>query len=430
MNKNLIYDIGDKPRTFKEWTFYSLQQVLAVFVATVLISQICGTPTSACLVGAGFGTIIYLLFTKMKSPMFISSSGAMVSAVVGALSLGTAPNFTAVFIGGIIVFLVYAIFALLVHFIGISVINKLFPPIVIGPVTMVIGITLASFIPTYCQVGGEYNIWGIVIAFIVMAIVALVSHYGHGFVSTIPFLIGLLLGYGIATILTLTGICPLIDFSIFKGIGLFTLPDFAFFHIDFATFDWSLLPQILILFVPVTLAAMLECISDHKALSTIIGTDLTVKPGLSKIFLGDGVANCFGTFVGGLCQTSYGESVATTGFSRVASTRVIFTAGAILAFLGFFTPVQVFINTIPSSVFGGCAIILYGFIAASGLKLLIGSNVDLSRNKNLVVVSAILTTGIGGIVFRVGIVSFSSTALALIIGVILNLILKEDKKNV
>lgn len=427
----MIYDIHDTPSTKKEWFLYALQQVLAVFVATVLISTICGTPTSSCLVGAGIGTLLYLLITKMSSPMFISSSGGLVSAVIGALALGGAveQNFTAVFIGGVIVCGIYCLFAAITKILGVEFINKLFPPIIIGPVTMVIGINLAGFIPTYCLVGGEYNIWGVVVALITMLIVAIFSHYSKGFVKTIPFLIGLIFGYVISILLTVLNICPLVDFSILSNMKLFAMPDFAFFHIDLVNFDWSLLPQILILFVPVAIATMLECISDHKALSNIIGTDLVETPGLHKIFLGDGIANLFGTLIGGLCQTSYGESIATTGFSRVGSTKVIGLAATMLITLGFLEPVQLLIASIPSAVFGGCAMILYGFIAASGLKQLLLNNIDLNNNKNLIIVSAILTTGIGGVVFNIGVVSLSATALALIIGVVLNMVLKGEENE-
>ena len=421
MNKNLIYDISDTPFTIREWLLYAIQQLCAVFVATVLIANICGTPISSCLLGACVGTILYQLITGFKSPMFISSCGATCSAVIGALAIGEGHNYTAVLIGGGVIFLVYAIFALIIKLRGIAAINAIFPPIIIGPVTMVIGINLAMFIPTYVQVNGQYNTYGILVAIFTMIVIALVSHYARGTVKTIPFLIGLVAGYGLATVLTLIKVAPLIDFSIFHDVVIFAPPDFAWNYMHNAV-DWKVIGQVVLLFVPVSICSLLEHYSDHKVLSNIIGTDLTATPGLHRTLLGDGAASLLGTFVCGLPNTSYGESIATTGFSRVASTRVITLAALILGALSFIYPVQLVIMSIPSSVFGGCAMILYGYIAASGLKTLLAAKPDLNNNKNLIVISVILTVGVSGIYLFSE--SFAGISLAMVLGVILNLILR------
>lgn len=428
MNNGMIYGVSDSPKTVKEWILYALQQVLAVFVATVLIANICGTPVDACLIGACMGTLLYQLITKFRSPMFISSCGATVSAVIGALAIGeTGQNYLAVAIGGLVIFAIYAIFALIVKLKGIETFNKIFPPIIVGPITMVIGLNLAKFLPTYTSVGGAHNDVAILVAIFTMIVVALTSHYFKGFLKTIPFLIGLLGGYGLAIILTVTKVAPLVDFTVFNGMKVVSVPDFTFLKWNFSALTWGTIGQVCLLFVPVAICALLEHYSDHRVLSNIIGQDLTTDPGLHRTLCGDGAASFLGTVVCGLPNTSYGESIATTGFSRVASVKVVSVAAGTLGLLAFIGPVQAFINSIPACVFGGCAMILYGYIAASGLKTLINNKVDLEQNKNLVVVSVILTTGVGGLfLFHE---SFASVSLAMVLGVILNLILRTKKEE-
>ena len=420
----MIYGISDKPRTFKEWALYALQQVLAVFVATVLIANICGTPISSCLFGAGIATIVYQIITGFKSPMFISSCGATVSAVIGALAIGDGGNYLAVVIGGAVILLIYGAFALFIKLKGIDALNKILPPVIVGPITMVIGINLAGFIPTYVQVGGAHSDIGILVAIFTMLVVAITSHYFKGFWKTIPFLIGLLSGYLVSVVLTLTGAAALVDFSVFKNLSVFELPDFTFKYWTFNLTGLQIL-QVVVLFAPVAVVALAEHWSDHKVLSNIIETDLTKTPGMHRTLLGDGVASFVGTVLCGLPNTSYGESIATTGFSRVASTRVLTVSAMILIVLSFFSPVQAFINSIPSCVFGGCAMVLYGYIAASGLKTLIAPRPSLEDNKNLIIISVVLTVGVSGIfLFHE---SFAGVSLAMILGIILNLVLREKR---
>lgn len=427
-DKNLLYDIREVPRSAKEWILYTLQQVLSIFVATVLIANICGTPISSCLFGAGVGTLIYQLITKFRSPMFISSCGATVSAVVGALALPSVlgnGNYLMVAFGGVIIALVYIAFALVVRFRGVEAINRIFPPVIVGPVTMVIGLNLAKFLVGYTSANAAAcSPWQVGIAILTAIFIAISSHYFKGFWKTIPFLLGLAFGYILALIVTLVGWEGLIDTNAFSQMQWY--PEFTFLNWRAGDFSWSNLGSTALLFVPVAICALLEHYSDHKCLSNIIGTDLTVDPGLDRTLVGDGVASAVGTAVCGLPNTSYGESIATTGFSRVASVWIITAGAAFLILMSFLAPVNAFIQTIPSCVFGGCAMILYGYIAASGLKTLIRSKADLEDNKNLIIVSVILTTGVSGIFFLSQ--SFAGVSLAMVFGVILNLILKEGKK--
>ena len=459
-NKNLIYDTNEHPKKWHEWILYPLQMVMAVFVATVLIASLCHTDSAAALLGACIGTIIYQIITKFKSPMFISSCGATVSAVYGALSSTGAqyitdtngngqwvgnPNYLMVIMGGLLIIAIYSVFALIIKFKGIHSINKIFPPVVVGGVTMVIGLNLAKFLITYCGQFGAIDasgtilnmsvinnpktITGVLIAITTMIITAIVSHYGKGFMKNIPFLFGIAGGYILTIILQFSipyfSNNPLISFSAFNNLQWY--PDVPLIHPEYFIWDWGALGQTIIYFLPVAICALLEHYSDHKTLSNIIGKDLTEDPGLHRTLLGDGVASAMGTIVCGQPNTSYGESIATIGFSKVASVVITTVAAVILGLLSFFAPLNAFIQTVPQFVFGGCAMILYGFIASSGLKTIINNKVDLENNKNLVILSVVLTVGVGGI--ALGLESLKGVSLAMILGVLLNFILKDKNKS-
>ena len=425
-NSNMKYNVKDVPKKCWEWLLYPLQILLSVFVATVLIANICGTPISSCLLGACLGTLVYQIITKFRSPVFISSCGATVSAVCGALALNAAGNnYLMVFCGGLIILAVYGIFALIVKLTGIKWIDKIFPPTIIGAVTIVIGINLAAFINGYTQIGSEHSDIGILIAVATMLITAVVSHYGKGFMKNIPFLFGIVGGYIIALIFTWCGI-KVVDFSSFNNMQWY--PDLTFLKWQSSDWSWANLGRTCLFFIPVAICALLEHVSDHKVLSNIIGQDLINDPGLHRTLLGDGVASALGTLTCGLPNTSYGESIATIGFSRVASVWVTSVAAVLLGLMSFIGPVSAFIQSIPSCVFGGCAMILYGFIAASGLKTIINNKVDLNNNKNLTIICVILTVGVSGIwLFDA---AFSGVALAMILGVVLNLILREKEPKI
>lgn len=420
---NMIYNINDRLPIKRLWVA-ALQQVIACFVATVLIPQICGLPIAPAMLGAGIGTLIYQLFTHGQSPMFISSSGAFVAAVIGALALGSAPNYTAVLIGGIIVCAVYCTIGIVINKFGTAWINRVLPPVVIGPIVAVIGLNLATFIPTYFQIDGEYSLLGVGLGMLTLLITALISHYGKGFIRNLPFLFAILIVYGFSAILTACGV-HIIDFSAFKGMKIIQAPDFAFLHLS--SIDWKLIPQILLLFLPLSLVTFCEHTSDHKALSAVINTDLTQRPGLGHTLIGDGVATAVGCLIGGLPNTSYGESVGTTGFSRICSKYVITLAAVIMGLAAFFGPLQAFLVSIPSSIFGGCAAVLYGYITLSGIRTIKDNNIDLNNNKNITIIASVLTLGVSGAVCDFGVVSIGTTALAMIVGIILNLVLRSKE---
>ena len=414
----MIYGINERP-PIKKMLVFGLQLLLSIWVATVLIAKICGVATSGSLIGASLSTLSYILITRGKSPMVLSNSGAFVAPVMFALGVA---GYTGVAIGGLTACIIYSILSLIFTKIHYENVYKVFPHSLIGSVTAVIGLNLMSYIPGYI---GDTGSWGIVVAMITMLAIALIAHYAKGLARILPFLLGTLIGYVISVILTLTGACQLIDFSMFANMKLFSVPDLAFTH--WTAIDWSTVIPIVIMFVAYTISASMEALSDHAALGGIIGVDLYHTPGLGRIFFGEGVGNLISACVGGLGSCSYGEGVATVGFSRVSSVWVTATAAVMLGLLGFIEPIQVFIASIPSCVFAGAAMILYGFIACSGVKML--QKVDLNIQKNLVITSVVLSLGICGIVIGGSVISFSGTALALIVGVVLNIILKENKEG-
>lgn len=428
MNNNLIYDIREAPKKWYEWVLYPLQMLLAVFVATVLIAKLCDTDPGTAMLGAAVGTILYELITGFRSPMFISSCGATVSAVIGALALGGGNNYVAVAIGGIIIFLVYGIFALIIKLGGKKAFDRIFPPAIVGSITVVIGVNLASFIPGYVGTSGI----ALLVAIITMIATAVFSHYLKGFWRSIAFLLGLLTGYIVALIFEFTGAFSFGIADAFANMKWFDFNSFAFMQWVNSPFEWNQLPQIILFFLPLSICAALEHYSDHKVLSNVVGVDLTRDPGMDRTLLGDGAASAIGTILCGQPNTSYGESIATIGFSRVASVWVTMVAAGILGVLSFIPPVSAFIKSIPAAVFGGCAMILYGYIAASGLKTL--KPVNLDDNKQLIITAVVLTIGASGLAlsYIVSDKPFSleiGVALAMVAGIVLNLILRDKKSE-
>lgn len=288
---------------------------------------------------------------------------------------------------------------------------------------MVIGANLASFIPTYAQVNRQYSLWGILVAAITAATVAICARYGNKLIKTLPFLIGLIVGYAVSFILTITGVAPLVDMSQFNGFGLLNIPDFAFLHVNFSTFNWNTLPQIILSFGLVSLAAMTEHIGDMTTASAVIGKDLLNEPGLHRTLLGDGIGSLIGTFVGAQPNTTYSEYTSTMAVSGVFSTWFSLSTAISLIALGLLRPFNQFLLALPNCVFAGVSIFAYGFIALAGLRTLINSHIDWAHIKNQLIFSAMLTAGISGLAITYGAFNLSGIALAMIIGVILNITL-------
>ena len=412
---NLIYKIEDSPKTLKEYLLYGAQQCLSILTATILISTICGTNVAAGFVGAGVATITFLILTSFKAPLFFSNSGSTCAAVITALSLGR--DYTGVILGGITICVMNTLAALATKKAGSGWVNRLLPPVVSGTIVTIIGLNLAGFCATYVGMGVEGELKRVVVAFCTMLITVCTMHYSKGMLKTLPFLIGALGGY------ILSIVFGLVDFSVFKELSLFTIPDFAFKHINFKEFNWGTLPTIIITFGAVNLANLGEHISDILAVSTVVREDLTEKVGLHKTFLGDGIADLIGTFIGGQPTTTYSESLSTIAVSRVASTKVILVAAIMTILLGFFGPLQVFIISIPDCVFGGIALVAYGMIAASGVRIL--TTVDFNKQRNVIITATMLTIGVSGVAFNIGQFTLGAIALAMVSGLVINLLLKE-----
>ncbi|NLN50233.1 MAG: uracil-xanthine permease [Acholeplasmataceae bacterium] len=463
----MVLNVNEKPKKFSHLLLFSVQHFLAMIVACITVPIIVNAtlspqgiinplPIDATIVSAGVGTLFYLIVTKAKSPVFLSSSFAYISAIISALSLGVAtavvgeqqifigaPNLWALVIGMGIVGLVYTIVAIIIKFTGTAWVRKLLAPVVIGPVIMVIGIGLATSAVKNVtgEVSGSYNLIAVAVGLFTMFVTAYASHYSKKTGKLIPFIIGLGSGYILAAIFTGIGHLAktdeliIINFSplvkLFQEeIALttfFKIPDFLFLReTGWDGFNARQLASILLIFLPVSFVTMSEHIGDHENLGNIIGKDLIVDPGLSRTLIGDGVASTFGGVLSGAANTTYGENVAVIGITKIASIWVIAGAAVFSILVGFFVPFTKFIETIPATVVGGVSLLLYGFIAASGLKILIRDKVDLNENRNIFIVSAILISGIGGLVLQfISQIKIEPIAVAMILGVVLNLTLKE-----
>lgn len=427
-NNNLIYGVKDKPRTAKEWIGYTAQFVLSVLPATMLISLICGTPISAGLISAGLGTLVFLLVTGFKVSAITSNSGATVAAIVSTLTLTDAvnKNFLGVVIGGLVMCIIYAIAAFFVKHYGTNWISKLFNPLISGTSVVIIGITLTSFIPVYAQVNGQYSLLGIGIAFFVVLITCLIGHYAKGIWKTLPFLGGTLAGYLLCIILSVCGVANLVDFSQFQNMSLLSVPDLTFTHINFATFHWDTLPQIILMFGVVSLSAMAEHVADMNTIGVVTGTDTISQ--LPRTLLGDGLSSFAGSLTGSQCTTTFSEATGTIAVSGVASVWCFFGAALTLTALGFITPFNRAIAAMPNCVFAGISILCYSLIANAGIRTIMNNKVDFSNMKNSLIFAAMLSCGVSGIAINYGTFSFSGVALAIIVGLFLNLVLKEKNK--
>ena len=445
----LTYNVKDKPK-FGQVIVFAIQQLLAILAATIAVPAIVGNgmSQSAALFGAGVGTLVYLLFTKFKSPVFLGSSfaflGSMFAAFGGAASASV--GYAGIIIGAFFAGLVYVVIALIVKIAGVKWINKLMPAVVIGPTVAIIGLSLAgnaigdSLKGTVLDADGNHMMnatgWvSLICALVTLITVILCSVYGKKMMKLIPFIIGILAGYAVATIFTVIGIktgndaLKVINFDVFKDMKIFAVPDFtcikAFEGLSKITGKY--IASIAVAYIPVAFVVFAEHIADHKNLSSIIETELLEEPGLHRTLLGDGVGSMAGAFFGGCPNTTYGESVGCVAITGNASIVTIFTTAILAIIISFFGPFVTFLSTIPSCVMGGVCVTLYGFIAVSGLKML--QPVDLNDNRNLFTASVILIAGIGGMALKIGQVTLTEVACALILGIIVNLVLsgKKDK---
>ncbi len=444
----MIYGVKDRPK-WGQLILFALQQLLAILAATIAVPIIVGhdMSISAALFGAGVGTIVYLLFTKFKSPVFLGSSFAFLGSMSAAFAGGVSASlgYLGLIIGAIMAGLVYVIIAVVVKFAGVKWIDKIMPAVVIGPTVAIIGLSLAGN-----AVGdllkGNVKIADVVVCspyvalvcgLTTLAVTIVCSVYGKKMLKMIPFIIGILAGYVLAAAFTGIGYAAkcdelkVINFELFKDMQWY--PDFAFitaFKGKYSAGDGSIgsyIGSVAVAYIPVAFVVFAEHIADHKNISSIIETDLLKDPGLTRTLLGDGVGSMAGAFFGGCPNTTYGESVGCVAISGNASVITILVTAGLAIMFSFVAPFITFLATIPSCVMGGVCIALYGFIAVSGLKMIQG--VDLNDNRNLFVVSVILISGVGGLTLTFGKVTITAVACSLILGILTNLLVNIKKKK-
>lgn len=451
---DLIYKVKDRPG-FGKTLVFAFQQVLAILAATIAVPAIVGNGLSqaAALFGAGIGTIVYLLFTKFRSPVFLGSSfafiGSMFAAFAGAASAKA--GLVGIMIGAAFAGLVYIVIAIIVKLTGVKWINKVMPAAVIGPTVSIIGLSLAGNAVSDLTKGKVLDAEGnslaspyisLLCGLITLFVVILCSVYGKKMAKLIPFIIGILAGYAAAAIFTVIGIktnnvsLQIIDFSAFAGLKIFEIPNFTFYDAiiggGFKDINAGYIATVAFAYVPVAFVVFAEHIADHKNLSSIIGSDLTEDPGLHRTLLGDGVGSVAGAIFGGCPNTTYGESVGCVAITKNASVVTILTTAIMCLVISFFGPFVTFLASIPNCVMGGVCMTLYGFIAVSGLKMI--QDVDLNDNANLFTVAVILISGIGGLTvsFSIGgdhTVTLTAVACALILGIIVNAIVRPSLKK-
>lgn len=444
----LTYKVKDKPK-FGAMLVFALQQLLAILAATIAVPTIVGNgmDTAAALFGAGVGTLVYLLFTGFRSPVFLGSSfafiGSMCAAFAGAGSVA-ALGYLGLVIGAIFAGLVYVVIALIVKLAGVKWISRLMPAVVIGPTVSIIGLSLAGNAVGDAFKGKVLDAAGnsvanpyiaLVCALVTLFTVVLASVYGKKTARLIPFIIGILAGYAVAAIFTVIGIntgndaLKIINFDAFKGLKIFSVPDFTMIEAfkGFEHLSGSYIATVAVAYIPVAFVVFAEHIADHKNLSSIIGSDLLEDPGLHRTLLGDGVGSIAGAIFGGCPNTTYGESVGCVAITGNASVVTIACTAVMAMVISFFGPFVTFLASIPNCVMGGVCITLYGFIAVSGLKMI--QNVDLGDNKNLFVVAVILICGIGGMSVSFGNVTITEIACALILGIVTNVLVNIKCKK-
>ena len=426
--RKMVLDVNEKPPIAK-WIILAIQHVFAMFGATILVPILVNAQAGevvltipVALVTSGIGTLIYILCTKGKSPVYLGSSFAFIAPIVAAYLKG---GISGAMTGVMVVGLIYIVFALLVRFIGKGWIDKLLPPVVIGPMIMIIGLGLApSAISQIGLVSGVEVDWrGVFVALVSFLVTAIVAVRGKGFLKIIPFLVGIVTGY-------VSAICVgLVDFTPVLEASFFSMPQFM---IPFISYMPSF--SALLTIAPIALVTMAEHIGDHTALSAIIEKDLLKEPGLDKTLLGDGIATVVAGLLGGPANTTYGENTSVVGITKIASVWVIGLAAIFAICLGFLGKFTALVSTIPNAVLGGVSLLLYGFIAVNGLKVLIQNQVDFGNTKNVIVASAMLVLGLGGatisIIYGDISVSISGMSLAAITGILINLFLPAEKEEV
>ncbi len=426
MDNELIIKIDEKPKPL-QWLLLSFQHVFAMFGATILVPILTGMPISVALFASGLGTLIYVMVTKMKIPVYLGSSFAYIAAVnIARESMGG--DISGAQSGLVMVGIVYLIVALLIQKIGTKWLEKLLPPIVIGPMIIIIGIGMAPVAINQAGLVGGADWRGLVVALVAFSVTVFSTLKGKGFVKIIPFLLGIVAGYLTAYALGLVDLAPV---TLAMSEGLFKVPEFSLpfklgnfdqWKFAFSDVAWSI--------VPIAFVTISEHIGDQTVLGQICNKDFLKEPGLNKSLLGDGLATSVSALLGGPANTTYGENTGVIAITKVGSVWVIMGAAVIAILLSFISPFAALISTIPDPVLGGMSIILFGVIGSNGLRILIDNKVDFNEQRNLIIASSMLILGLGGAALQFSnLVSLEGMALAGIVGIILNFVLPKGKEK-
>ena len=451
---NLVYDVSDRP-SFNKTLLFAFQQMIAIMAATLLVPMLVTSygldaDPAAALFGAGIGTLVYIFFTKKKSPVFLGSSFTFLGAY--AASIGQNFGYLGIIIGVFFAGMVYVVIGIIIRFIGSSWVNKLMPAVIIGPIVALIGLSLSGTATGWMATNGgdNYSLITIIVGSITFFAIVVASVKGSDNIKLIPFIVGIGVGYAFALALTLIGRAAdiqslqILSFDSFKAAfvpfnvqSIVKVPNFFFFRAiqekGWETLSAADIGSIALIYVPIGIVELAQHIADHKNLGNIINKDLITDPGLDNTLFGDGIGSIVGSIFGGAANTTYGESIGCVAITGNASIVTIACASLGCMLLSTFTPFVALINSIPKCVMGGACVALYGFIAVSGLQML--RKVDLNNNKNLFIVSGILVTGIGGLTLDFGynemtqgpILSITALAVAFIFGIVTNLIVNNGK---
>ena len=427
--KTLIVDVDEMPSA-PQWVFLSFQHVFAMFGATILVPMLTGFPVSVALFASGIGTFIYTFCTKGKVPVYLGSSFAYITAVILAVE-AMGGDISAAQTGLILVGLIYVAVAIIIKCVGKDWIDKLLPPIVIGPMIAVIGLGLAGNAVTNAGFVVDGDVAPMIIAIVTFLVAAFISSQAKGFLKIVPFLVAIVVGYILALcfgIVDLSGVAKADWFSIPSFAFPFSMPDL--FGTSFREYHFYFGPETLAI-LPVAIVTISEHIGDHTVLGKICGKNFLKNPGLDRTLIGDGVATAVSAFLGGPANTTYGENTSVVGMTKIASVWVIGLAAILAIGLGFLGKFTAIVSSIPQPVLGGVSLLLYGFIAVNGLKVLIQKQIDFEDPKNVVVASTMLVLGLGGAAISIVNGDFSLTisgmSLAAVIGILLNLCIPNNK---
>ncbi|AME09802.1 MULTISPECIES: solute carrier family 23 protein [Gemella] len=417
-----ILDVHEKPK-LALWITLSLQHLFAMFGATVLVPILTGLPASTALTTSGIGTLTYLFITRGKIPAYLGSSFAFINPII---ALSTTHNIETAMLGAFLASLVYGVVALFIYKFGVGWLLKLLPPVVVGPIIIVIGLGIsptAVNMAMYKTVNGAkvYDLKYFLVALATLIITIICAVALKGFAKQIPVLLGIVFGYIVAVFAGLVDFQPVIDAP------WFSLPKFT---VPFITYtpEWNVAELAM---VPIAIVTINEHIGHQMVLSEVVGKNFLEDPGLHRSILADGTAMMFASLLGGPPSTTYGENIGVLAITRIFSVFVLGGAAIFALILSFIGKFSALISTIPSPVMGGVSILLFGIIASSGLRMLVDEKVDLSINRNLVISSVIIVLGVGGAMLKFESINFElpSMVLAAITGVLLNACLpKKDKE--